>query len=80
MLWLWGVNVRVFERLRVPYEKLFGSEDSKFLLKGEQLHQLGLILLTVLFTTCASFLAATVSGVRNLSDLDSEIDRHLCRT
>lgn len=39
MLWLWGINVRYFERTGVRYDVCFSSKDQKFLLNSRQIFQ-----------------------------------------
>jgi hypothetical protein len=39
MLWMWGVNVRVFERRRIAYGVCFSVPDQQFLRSSQQLFQ-----------------------------------------
>ncbi len=39
MLWLWGINVRYFERAGVRYDVCFSSKDQKYLLNSRQIFQ-----------------------------------------
>ena len=39
MLWLWGVNVRCFEKYGVRYDVCFSSKDQKYLLNSRQIFQ-----------------------------------------
>lgn len=55
MLWLWSLNVRCFERMGIGYQKLFGNEDSKALVKSEALMHAALALTTLVSTFVALF-------------------------
>lgn len=39
MLWLWGINVRYFERTGVRYDACFSSKDQKYLLDSREIFQ-----------------------------------------
>ena len=39
MLWLWGINVRYFERTGVRYDVCFSSKDQKYLLDSREIFQ-----------------------------------------
>ena len=41
MLWLWGVNVRCFEKYGVRYDVCFSNKDQKFLPNSRQIFQVG---------------------------------------
>ncbi len=41
MLWLWGTAVRFWERRRIRYDVCFSAEDQRYLLRSEQLFQVG---------------------------------------
>ena len=42
MLWLWGINVRYFERIGVRYDVCFSSKDQKYLLHSREIFQVSL--------------------------------------
>ena len=42
MLWLWGINVRYFERTGVRYDVCFSTKDQNFLLNSREIFQASL--------------------------------------
>ena len=41
MLWLWGLDVRIFETRLIRYDVCFSNNDQKYLLSSRQLFQVG---------------------------------------
>ena len=39
MLWMWGIDVRLFERKRIQYGVCFSARDQQYLLSSKQLFQ-----------------------------------------
>eukprot|EP00210_Caulerpa_lentillifera_P006607 g6312.t1 len=56
MVWLWGVNIMIFEAQRVPYEHLFG--DNQFLLTSHELFKIATVFSTLFLTGSTVFLTA----------------------
>lgn len=57
MLWLWGINVRYFERQGVRYDVCFSSKDQRFLLNSREIFQSAGLMTTVVLTSAALFCA-----------------------
>lgn len=55
MLWLWGINVRYFERCGVRYDVCFAAKDQKYLLNSRQIFQSAGLATTVALTSSAVF-------------------------
>lgn len=76
MVWLWGLNIWVFETLHVPYEHLF--EDSRTLLKSSHIFQIASVLSTLLLTFGAVFLTALTHNFDQLATWSLMVFLGLC--
>ncbi|GMH43680.1 hypothetical protein BSKO_11602 [Bryopsis sp. KO-2023] len=65
MLWLWGVNVGYFETSGIKYDALFGNEERRFLLRGDQIFELAAAATTLTSGSAAAFvMALTVQNTK----------------
>eukprot|EP00887_Chlorella_sp_A99_P004134 scaffold23.g4134.t1 len=62
MLWLWGLNLRFFERCGVPYQMCFPARDRAFLLPSSSVFQICNVLSAAVLTSGAAFLRHCCNG------------------
>ena len=62
MLWLWGVNVRVFERAGIRYDVCFPPEEHRFLLPSAAILKIASVLSTGVLSSGCVFLFYCVQG------------------
>jgi len=62
MLWLWGVNVRVFERSGIRYDACFPAGEHRFLLSSSSIFQIANILSMLVLSSASTFLFYCIQG------------------